>query len=304
MAEYVLGIDTSNYTTSAALYSKETGEMFSKTQLLHVEKGQKGLRQSDAVFLHNKNLPPLLEELLDGKSIKAVGVSDVPRRVTGSYMPCFLVGEGYARAVAAALQVPLYRFSHQQGHVVAALYGANRLDLIDNDLIAFHISGGTTECLSCENGGETITILGKTLDLSAGQLIDRTGVLLGLDFPCGSALEALALKSKNKIPPKKTVNGRNINFSGLENIVKTLFDNGEAYEEIAAFVLNSVLLAIETLTQEVRQDYSLPLIYSGGVMSCSILKNKLTEQFGGIFAPPEFSKDNAAGIAVLTSYRG
>ena len=301
MSDYILSLDTSNYTTSAALLSKETGEVISKARLLKVDSGQKGLRQNDAVFLHNKNLPLILEELLKDKKIIAAGVSDKPRNVEGSYMPCFLVGTGFARAVSAALKLPLYYFSHQQGHVAAVLFGAGRLELLHEKIIAFHYSGGTTEALLFENGGEKITILGKTLDISAGQLIDRVGVMLGLSFPCGAELEKLALKAENKIKPKTCVNGRDINLSGLENFCKSLIAKGESKEEIAAFVINSVLKSLEAQTEDILKEYDCPLLYSGGVMSCSIIQKKMKNKFGGIFAPAEFSRDNAVGIAVLTA---
>ena len=151
--KYFLAIDTSNYTTSAALYCPETQEMFSQTLLLPVKQGEKGLRQSDAVFLHTKQLSEILCPLIKGKEILAVGASVKPRNQEGSYMPCFLVGENTAKAIAAALDVPFYSFSHQEGHIAAALFGAERLDLLDKEILAFHVSGGTTESvIKKENG--------------------------------------------------------------------------------------------------------------------------------------------------------
>ena len=178
-----LGIDTSNYTTSVALYDGETGELRQQKKLLPVREGQLGLRQSDAVFHHTAQLHALFEELVRGvdtKSIAAVGASVKPRPVSGSYMPCFTVGENTAKIISAALKVPFTGFSHQEGHIAAALYGSGRLDLFDKTFIAFHVSGGTTEAVLAKGSGcgFTCEIIAQTLDLNAGQAVDRVGLML------------------------------------------------------------------------------------------------------------------------------
>ena len=115
---YYLGIDTSNYTTSCALYNSDTDTVVHRKKLLPVKKGELGLRQSDAVFHHTVQLPELMRELFDGfdGEIAAVGVSDAPMRAEGSYMPCFLTGVCAAESVSAATGKPLFRFSHQPLH--------------------------------------------------------------------------------------------------------------------------------------------------------------------------------------------
>ena len=166
----VLGLDTSNYTTSAAIFDGQRGE--NAGRLLDVRPGELGLRQSDALFQHVKRLPPLLEELLgEERTLQAVGASTRPRAVEGSYMPCFLAGEGQGRGIAAALGVPFYAHSHQQGHLAAAAWSAGRLDVLDAPFLAWHLSGGTTELLLVKPEGFTVTaeIIGGTSDLSAGK---------------------------------------------------------------------------------------------------------------------------------------
>lgn len=202
----ILGIDTSNYTTSAALLDLETGEVHQEKQLLPVKVGEVGLRQSDAVFHHTRQLPELLERLrpfLENNPVCGVSVSTRPRNVDGSYMPCFLTGMGTARAVAAVSGVPLYETSHQVGHVLAALYSAGKLGEREKPFLAFHVSGGTTDSLYCEPDADMalkITPCGTSLDLKAGQAIDRVGLMLGLQFPCGKALEQLGGKEPENIP--------------------------------------------------------------------------------------------------------
>lgn len=185
-----IGFDTSNYTTSAAVFDGTSGE--NRGKLLTVPQGALGLRQSEAVFQHVKRLHLMVEQLRgDGvlDRLRSVGASTRPREVEGSYMPCFLVGEGQARTLAAALDVPFYPCSHQQGHIAAAAWSAGREDLLETPHLAWHLSGGTTELLLVRPVGHTVEaeLVGGTSDIAAGQLVDRVGVALGLGFPAGES---------------------------------------------------------------------------------------------------------------------
>ena len=299
-----LGIDTSNYTTSVCLYDSTSGSVISRRKLLPVREGELGLRQSDAVFHHVQQLPELFKSAFDGFSdkIKAIGVSYAPRTAEGSYMPCFTVGTTAADILSSVLDVPVYRFSHQQGHIAAALYSVDRLDLIDKKHIAFHVSGGTTEALivNGEDGFVTPDIVAQTLDLNAGQLIDRVGVMLGLRFPCGKELEKLALSCTEPVKAKATLKGLDCCLSGGQNIAEKYQREGRSPEYIARFAMEFVGEAIEKMSTKIREEYGdLPFVYAGGVMSDSIIRDRLAASGGCVFAKPEFSSDNAAGTAVL-----
>ncbi|MBQ3417715.1 MAG: peptidase M22 [Ruminococcus sp.] len=301
-----LGIDTSNYTTSVCLYDNESGEVISLRKLLPVKKGEKGLRQSDAVFHHTQQLAPLTEELFSrfDKKIGAIGVSYAPRTEEGSYMPCFTVGENTARILSSALNIPLYRFSHQQGHIAAALYSIDRLDLIGQPHIAFHISGGTTEAILVNADDRLLStrIIAKTLDLNAGQLIDRVGVMLGLSFPCGKELERLALCCTEKIKVRPTLKGGDCCLSGGENQCRKLLESGKSPVYIARYAIEYILSAVDAMTSKITEDYpGLPIVFAGGVMSDSIIRDAMTAKYDCLFSKPEFSSDNAAGVAVLAS---
>jgi N6-L-threonylcarbamoyladenine synthase len=301
-----LGIDTSNYTTSTALYDSLTGEITQRKQLLPVKDGAVGQRQSDAVFGHVKQLGVLLEELLAGASepISAVGVSVSPRDEAGSYMPCFLAGEMAARSIAAVAGVPLRRFSHQSGHVAAALFGAGRADLFGRDFLAFHVSGGTTQCLLVQPGANTFAIItvSESLDLHAGQAVDRVGHMLGLAFPSGPALEALAEKSPEDYRPKPAMKGLNCCLSGLENRCADLLARGEPPENVAKYCLCYLRETLLAMTEQALALHpGLPLVYAGGVMSNRFLQAALSARFKANFAPPAYSADNAAGVAILTA---
>ncbi len=309
MKRFYIGIDTSNYTTSCALFDAEEGRFYSNVKrLLTVSEGGRGLRQSDAVFAHVKNLPSVTAEALaelDPDALCAVGVSATPRDNEGSYMPCFLAGEAAAATLANAVKKPLHRFSHQAGHVMAAIWSSGSPDLLKREFIAFHVSGGTTELLCVkpkESGfGLDITLLGGTLDLNAGQAIDRVGVAMGLEFPCGPKLEELALANREKIERSKlSVRGCECNLSGVENKAAKLLSDGRSREYTAAYVLDFIGRTLIELTKNAIGDRELPILYAGGVMSNSIIKAMIAKTgFDARFAEPRFSSDNAAGCALL-----
>ncbi|MBR4727431.1 MAG: peptidase M22 [Clostridia bacterium] len=302
-----LGIDTSNYTTSCALYGAEGFRH--ERRLLPVKPGERGIRQSDAVFHHTQQLPALTETLLAGARgpIEAVGASAKPRDVAGSYMPCFTVGSGAARSIAAALGVPVYLFSHQAGHLAAALVSAGRTELLHQPFIAFHVSGGTTEALLVRPDAETVfscELLGGTEDLNAGQVIDRTGVRLGLQFPCGPALEQLAAQSACSFRPKVCVREGNCSLSGLENQCAAMLADGASASDIARYCLSFVAETLVRMTaQAVVAAGDLPLIYAGGVMSNQLIREAILQSFNADFASPALSCDNAVGVAALAYWK-
>lgn len=307
-----LGIDTSNYTTSVALYDDKLNTVVHKRKLLPVSKGELGIRQSDAVFHHTQQLPQLIEELFSDVScsatdIKAVGASFTPRKIEGSYMPCFTVGSCVARSLSKVLGVPLYDLSHQQGHIAAALFSADKLDLIGEKFLAFHVSGGTTDALlvnnTCSNADILpVELVGKTLDLNAGQLVDRVGLMLNLSFPCGKELDALALQYKGEIKVRPTIKGNDCCLSGIENICRKLIDDGADRCYVAALCLKHIEEALMQMTTNILSVYgNIEVVFAGGVMSNAIIRENLTKKLNCTFCEPQFSTDNACGIAVLAS---
>ncbi len=303
----ILGVDTSNYTTSVATYDTKTHSAVNYKKPLPVKSGEKGLRQSDAVFHHTVNLPDVITSVFaDTNDVQAVGVSVRPRDVDGSYMPCFRSGLTVATAIGAALDIPVYEFSHQAGHIAAALYSANKLDLIGEQFVAFHFSGGTTEAVLVAPDEQTVfkcEIISSSLDLKAGQAIDRCGVMLGLDFPAGPALEQLALKSNRTYKIKSMLRDGNPSLSGIENKFAKMHSDGEPDCEIARFVIDYIATIAIKMTDFITDKYGdLPIVYAGGVMSNRIIKSKLNGN-KRYFAEPQFSTDNASGVAVLAALK-
>lgn len=303
----ILGIDTSNYTTSAALYDTVSGEVRQEKLLLPVKSGELGLRQSDAVFHHTKQLPIVMGKLFDDTAQvpDAVGVSVRPRNTDGSYMPCFLCGEGLAESVSAVDKIPLYKTSHQIGHILAALYSAKKLELAEEKFIAFHVSGGTTDCLLVQPDGENIlniTEIGTSLDLKAGQAVDRVGVMLGLQFPCGKQLEELAEKSGKQFKIKPVLRDGSCCLSGVENKCGKMLAEGVLPEDTAMYCLQYIYSAIRGMTLYALEKHGkLPIVFAGGVMSDKIIRKQLESEFDAYFAEPEFSCDNAAGTAIFAA---
>ena len=302
-----LGFDTSNYTTSVALYYPEENRIAHRKRLLPVKEGEKGLRQSDAVFHHTAALHELTADLFSEEKagIDEIGASAFPRMAEGSYMPCFLVGLNTAKTLSSVLGKDVKITSHQNGHILAALYSADCLHLIKEKFIAFHVSGGTTEALLVEPDEKEVikcTLVASSLDLKAGQAIDRAGVMMNMRFPCGAEMDKLAQKSEKSFGKIRVFSkGNDVSLSGLENKVQKMLSEGESKDDVSRFCFEYIAVALETMTDKLIEEYgNLPLVYSGGVMSNSIIKEKFSKKYKGIFAAPEFSADNAAGVAILT----
>ncbi len=298
----VIGFDTSNYTTSIAWFDGNDGINCSK--LLPVRQGELGLRQSDAVFAHIKGLPELSGRLFSdiGKAnITAVGVSTRPRAIEGSYMPCFMVGYSHAKLLSDYLRVPMIEVSHQQGHVAASLWSAKRLDLMNKPHLAWHLSGGTTELLLVEPDGKNVrcTKIGGTSDISAGQLIDRTGQLLGLPFPSGKHLDMLSKAASMRETFHVKCHTTEFSLSGVQNKVQQFHDKNCDPAETAAYCLRCIAYAVLKATENAMKEYQgLEVVFSGGVASNTLLREKIAPLFP-VFSEPNFSTDNAMGVAVL-----
>lgn len=300
-----IGFDTSNYTTSVAFTDGEYD--INVREILYVKNGERGIRQSDGVFQHIKLIPKLYDELskkIDTDNIKAVGVSTRPREVDGSYMPVFCVGESVANIVADTLGVPVYKFSHQDGHIMAGIYSDSAFELLDDDFISVHLSGGTTEILKSRYNGYNFTneIIGGTSDISVGQYIDRVGVRLGLKFPAGKMLEELALSAEKSERMPMSVSGTYMSFSGVETKASRMADITEDKPSLARGVLeNSRDILVGAINNSIEQTGVNRVLVVGGVASNSIVRDGLKNKLNGdvYFAKTQYSTDNAVGIAYL-----
>lgn len=312
-----LGIDTSAYTTSLAAVDENLQILADERMLLKVEQGKRGLRQSEALFLHIKNLPQLVGRLDPAlyKQTCALAVSTQPRNQEGSYMPVFLAGSSLAESLAAFAEVPIYKVSHQEGHIMAGLQGS--LELLDQPrFLAVHFSGGTSDILLVENsqpGYFSIHSLSSSRDIHAGQLVDRVGVAMGLPFPAGAALEQLARQGddqKEAVIPA-AVNEEGFSFSGAETRALQILSAGISKENVAAAVLGVIAKTLEkVLRRYIGQLEIKDVLLAGGVMANRLIAQRLRRRLqhpavGGrlYFAPPGLSTDNAVGTAMLAAVR-
>lgn len=316
MSDMYLGIDTSNYKTSVAVIDSCNDTLFDRSEYLEVPEGKRGLRQSDAFFMHSVRLPNQIEELcsaIDISSIKAVGVSSRPRRVEGSYMPCFLSGINAAREIASVLGVPVYQFSHQEGHAAAVIEDSETEEQNADDSLLFHLSGGTTEFLKCRKDemGYDLDIVGGTLDISIGQLIDRAGVAMGLPFPAGPYMDNIALdaacEASHILPVIRLKNGR-FNLSGAETrLIRTIEKtSADDYDTLIRELFDFTASLLITSASELSQVYDIRTVYmAGGVASSRYIRNRINELSANkpdlqiIFGKPALSGDNAVGTARL-----
>ena len=311
--KYSLGIDTSNYKTSIALTNIDADIVYDKRILLNVDKGKRGLRQQEALFQHINNLPILFDDMFkcfDAHDVACVSVSDKPRTISGSYMPAFLAGVSQAEVLASSLKCPLYRFSHQDGHVRAAsrFTGLNE----SKHYVSLHFSGGTTEVLLYEDG--KLSIIGGTKDISFGQLLDRIGTELGLIFPCGEELDNIAYEYLNQSNSSKEINlpkikskSGYINISGIESAVfryikGRALDKNEINRLILA-VFSNISSAIFDMLKDIYDKYKInDFLFAGGVSSSKTLRKMLDEagvKHNFVFCEPMLSSDNAIGISLL-----
>lgn len=328
MSDLYLGIDTSNYKTSVALADGSGRIVLQKSEFLEVPRGSRGMRQSEAFFRHSCRLPGYIRELCseaDPRSIRAAGVSSRPRRAEGSYMPCFLAGVNAASEIASVLGIPLYEFSHQEGHAAAVIECGREFSgspARGRDTVLMHLSGGTTEFLRCrqDQAGYDLEIIGGTRDISIGQLFDRAGVAMGYDFPSGMYLDELAgqyageghLSDKPGIPAVKTSGGY-FNLSGPETQVMRWIENSspDEYPFIAFSLFDRIAELLAVCASEAADTADTDTVYmAGGVSSSSFIReitakklDMITQGPGRrpmiIFGEPALSGDNAAGTAIL-----
>ncbi len=303
MPDLFLGIDTSNYRTSAALVDSDGKIIFSHRELLEVSEGERGMRQSQAFFNHVQRLPEVMKQVMEYRdSIMLVSVSEKPRPRDGSYMPCFTAGTACASEIASALGVPLFETSHQEGHIEAIKFYSPLKD--EDDILFFHFSGGTTEAVYKDE------IVGGTLDIALGQVIDRLGVRLGYLFPAGEEMDKAALSAdmpSGFLKPIK-VNEGYMNLSGIETQsvrrAETLLGSGENTAPLVRELFDKLGKAVCDMTLQLADKYGTSrVIFAGGVSSSGYLRNYINDKLGDridyVFGAPELSGDNAVGVALL-----
>jgi len=303
-----VGIDTSCYTTSVAFMREDGSLLADVRRLLTVKSGGRGLAQSEMVYQHTRNLPVVFAEakaaIAEQLQLAAVAVSSKPRPQEDSFMPAFLVGEGYAKVLALSHDAPCYFLSHQENHILAGIWSAGGPSA--GRFLVAHVSGGTTEIASVEiiDGNLSVELLGGSQDIAAGQLVDRIGVAMGLSFPAGPNLELLAQQGHGaaaSIPV--AVRGLNVSFSGPETEARKLMDRGVDPQAVAAGVERCIAESLGRMIQTAAKETGVKdVLLVGGVAANAYIRSRLvtlvTDNGLKLFFPEhKFSSDNAVGTA-------
>ncbi|MEA4963895.1 hypothetical protein [Lutispora sp.] len=305
-----MGIDTSCYTTSVALIDNEEHLVMDERIMIKVKAGERGIRQSDAIYQHIENLDVLLEDLFgsfDASHIKAIGVSSKPRNNPDSYMPVFNSGLHIGKVMGLCLKAPLFLLSHQENHILSGLWSQQLVP--DKPFLAYHMSGGTTELLLVEGYEKmAVKVIGGSSDLKAGQFIDRLGVAMGLDFPCGKEMDMLSESEKEvDISIPFSVKDSYASFSGPETFAQKIIKSKQ-YDK--AKLSKAVFLCIAKLVEETLvNSKSLigweDVLFIGGVSSNSTIIEYLSNSprlkaynIKPVFSHKRCATDNALGCAV------
>ncbi|WP_195939788.1 Kae1-like domain-containing protein [Romboutsia sp. 1001713B170131_170501_G6] len=304
----IIGIDTSCYTTSIAAISLDKKVIFNEKILLKVKKDSKGLRQSEAVFQHINNLGEIdskIKSIINKYNVVGICASTKPRPIKKSYMPVFTVGYNFSKLCSTMIGCDLYETTHQENHIEASLLN-NKLN--EERFLSVHMSGGTTEILLCTKNKESydIEIVGGSKDISFGQLIDRIGVKMGYDFPCGKYIDENALNCKSIIKQglKTSVKEGYMNLSGLENQINNIIDDYDK-EYISKLVLDAVVRNMIKSIEHISKEYNIKdIVFAGGVSASKYISKELTNRLrkykiNTYFTKPEYATDNAVGCALI-----
>lgn len=305
---YFLGVDTSCYTTSVAIVDDKLNIIAEEKILLSVKSGSRGLRQSEGYFQHVENLAKIFNEQsikTNLKNVKCLASSDKPRNVDGSYMPVFLAGTNILKILSSFSDENLINFSHQEGHIMASsVMGKHNYK---KEAIVVQMSGGTTEILHKKfvDGKFKVDIVGGTLDISVGQLIDRSGVLFGLAFPCGREMEEMS-RAGGAVKFPVSTKGGYFNLSGMESYMaryerKNKYKKEHVFYNLFVSIGKTVSQSVVHLMKDLKVS---DVLLTGGAASNVIIKSEIEAEIkkhGGMvyYASPKHSTDNAVGIAML-----
>ena len=312
---FILGIDTSNYKTSIAVTDKQLNIICDLRRFLRVKQGERGLRQSDALFQHIKNLPELIEEMgiSGGCRFEAIAYSSKPRPAEGSYMPVFLAGESFARSLASVMGIPALAFSHQEGHIEAIKSFSGLRSR--KQILACHFSGGTSELLKAADNsrGYDIEIIGGSRDIAFGQVLDRAGVLMGMSFPSGEEMDKAAMNAaaSSKLLTPIKVRDAWLNLSGTDTQRKRIITDG-MYEDRECLIRELFEKTADAMVRMAAQGSEKTgirdIIMAGGVTSSSFIRRRVSDALNAMNINAEFddrglAQDNAVGIAILGGRR-
>ena len=317
----VLGIETSCDETGVAVYDTGAGllahALYSQIAL-HAEYG--GVVPELASRDHVRKLLPLIRQTLAEAGMAVEDIDGVAYTAGPGLVGALLVGAGVARSLAWALDKPAVAVHHMEGHLLAPLMeedadGSGR-GRPQPPFVALLVSGGHTQLVGVEAIGQ-YRLLGETLDDAAGEAFDKTAKLMGLPYPGGPQLAALAGQGRAgayRFPrPMTNRPGLDFSFSGLKTQVLLAWRDSDQSEQTRADIARAFEeAAVDTLAIKCERALDAAgcetLVVAGGVGANRRLRAKLqqiAERRGGrvCFPRPEFCTDNGAMIAFAGALR-
>lgn len=304
---YVLGIETSCDETGVAIYHAERGlinhSLYSQIDM-HSEYG--GVVPELASRDHIRKLIPLIKQSLQESRLNNIDINGIAYTAGPGLMGALLVGAATARSLAWAWQIPAIAVHHMEGHLLASMLEENRPEF---PFVALLISGGHTLLVQVAGIGH-YQPLGESLDDAAGEAFDKTAKMLGLGYPGGPKLSALAEQGNPRIKfprPMTDRPGLDFSFSGLKTFTLNTINASENSEQDKADIAAAFQQAVaETLSIKCKRALQLTglkrLVVAGGVSANNEIRASLTEmvtkEHAHIYFPRlEFCTDNGAMIA-------
>ncbi|MDD5277104.1 MAG: tRNA (adenosine(37)-N6)-threonylcarbamoyltransferase complex transferase subunit TsaD [Methylovulum sp.] len=304
---YVLGIETSCDETGVAIYHAKQGLInhFLYSQVdMHSEYG--GVVPELASRDHIRKLAPLIKQVLQESHLCSSDIKGIAYTAGPGLMGALLVGAATARSLAWAWQIPAVAVHHMEGHLLAPMLEENPPEF---PFVALLISGGHTLLIRVEGIGN-YQLLGESLDDAVGEAFDKTAKLLGLGYPGGPKLSALAEQGKPHFTfprPMTDRPGLDFSFSGLKTFTLNTFNASEKTGQDKADIAAAFQIAVsETLSikckRALQQTGLTRLVVAGGVSANKQIRQALTEmaakeQSQVYFPRPQFCTDNGAMIA-------
>lgn len=314
MSLITLGIESSCDETGVALYQMGQGLLAHAlhTQIaMHSEYG--GVVPELASRDHVQRVAPLVRQVLLEADISLEQVDAIAYTQGPGLGGALLVGASVANALAYALDIPTIGIHHLEGHLLSPLLSDPAPEF---PFVALLVSGGHTQLMRVDGVGH-YTLLGETLDDAAGEAFDKSAKLLGLGYPGGPALSALAAQGRPdrfKLPRPMLHSGDlDFSFSGLKTAVLTLVKQNEVDEQMRADIACATQDAIvDVLAYKARaalaQTGLSQLVVAGGVGANRLLRERLSRDIGKrggkVFYPDlQFCTDNGAMIAFAGALR-
>ncbi|AHG79952.1 tRNA threonylcarbamoyladenosine biosynthesis protein Gcp [Mannheimia varigena USDA-ARS-USMARC-1388] len=309
----ILGIETSCDETGVAIYDEEKGlvanQLYSQIDM-HADYG--GVVPELASRDHIRKTLPLIQEALKEANLQPSDIDGIAYTAGPGLVGALLVGSTIARSLAYAWNVPALGVHHMEGHLLAPMLEENAPEF---PFVALLISGGHTQLVKVDGVGQ-YELLGESIDDAAGEAFDKTGKLLGLDYPAGVAMSKLAeagTPNRFKFPrPMTDRPGLDFSFSGLKTFAANTIkananENGGIDEQTRCDIAHAFQQAVvDTILikckRALEQTGYKRLVMAGGVSANKQLRADVAEMMqklkGEVFYPrPQFCTDNGAMIA-------